>query len=213
MKYGLRAGGAGLGYLAGGLSGAKSGWDYGGAASRFLGYGDYLSTNQIVDGPVHGNPQQNIHHAMTAQSDLSGDVIYSNTEFVKNIYAPIGASGVSTFNIESFDLNPGLQSIFPFLSQIAQNFELYEFMGLMFQYKPTSGEFGNTTSNALGKVILATNYDPDAPVFSNSIVMENYDYACSTKPSNGCIHGVECHPAQRSVLQMYTRTGESTLGS
>lgn len=196
----------------GNMSDAERAWirgsRRGNRVATAIGMGDYdMSSNQIVSAGSH-NPQQNIHH-MTSADDLSGDIIYSNTEFVKNVYATI-TSGASPFNIESFALNPGLEKTFPFLSQIAQNFELFEFVGLMFQYKPTSGEFGSNNSNALGKVVLATNYDPDAPEFKNSIIMENYDYACSTKPSSGCIHGVECAPSQRSTTQMYTRGGVST---
>ena len=179
----------------------------GGRVSRAIGLGDYdVSTNQIVGGDPMSS-QQNVHHiGMDSYSDASGDIIYSNTEFVKNIYASV-VSGTSPFHVESFALNPAMGATFPFLSQIAMNFELFEFMGLMFQYKPTSGEFGSNNSNALGKVVLATNYDPDASEFANSIVMENYDYACSTKPSSGCVHGVECAPSQRSTVQMYTRSG------
>lgn len=189
------------------MLGADSGWNAGADFSKAIGWGDYTTTNQIVEGePV--SSQSNIHH-LTEMSDLSGDVVYSNREFVTNIYATI-TSGASPFNVQSFALNAALSETFPFLSQIAQNFELFEFVGLLFQYKPTSGEFGSNNSNALGKVILCTNYDPDAPLFVNAIQMENYDYANSTKPSCGAVHGVECHPGQRSTTQLYTRTGVST---
>ena len=204
VPRGLGAAGAyALGYK------AKSGWDLGAKASKAVGWGDY-SVNQITSAPGSMNPHQNIHHVSTVASDLSGDIIYSNTEFVKNIYASGTGGSVSSFELSSFVLNPAVSETFPFLSQIAQNFELYEFMGLMFQYKPTSGNYGNSESNSLGKVVLCTNYDPDAPEFKNTIVMENYDYACSTLPAQGCIHGVECAPSQRSVKQLYTRTGQSS---
>lgn len=209
LRLGSAIGTAGsVAYQGGNLSQIGRAWERGvkrgSAVAKMYGFGDY-STNQIVGAPPE-NPQQSIHHVTTAPNDLSGDIIYSNTEFVQNVYATI-VSGASAFNLESFPLNPALSSTFPFLSQIAQNFELYEFVGLLFHYKPTSGEFGSNNSNALGKVILATNYDPDATEFPNSIVMENYDWACSTKPSDGCVHGVECVPSQRATNQLYTRTG------
>lgn len=201
--------GGAVGGTFGGAKGAGQGWAYGAGVSKALGWGDY-SVNQIVsDSPSSVSTQQAVHHISSSASDLSGDVVYSNTEFVTNIYATI-VEGTSEFEIRSYPINPALPETFPFLSQIAQNFELFEFQGLMFQYKPTSGEFGSNNSNALGKVVLATNYDPEAPVFANAIQMENYDYACSTKPSSGAIHGVECAPKQRATLQLYTRTGEST---
>jgi hypothetical protein len=216
-KYGLRGLGAAAYagrqlYRGRGLKAASRaavrGYDKGAQVSKLFGFGDYSTSNQIVSG-TPADPNQSIHHISTAENGLSGDIMYSNTEFVKNIYATV-VSGTSNFQVESFPLNPGLADTFPFLSQIAQNFELFEFVGLAFQYKPTSGEFGSNNSNALGKVVLATNYDPDASLFINSVVMENYDYACSTKPSSGCVHGVECKPTQRATMQMYTRTGTST---
>jgi hypothetical protein len=207
-KYVPRGVGAIAGYAYGGASGARQGWSTGGKVSKAIGWGDY-SFNQITSGPADMNPHQTIHHVSSSHKDLSGDILYSNTEFVRNIYVtgPTSGAGTSSFQLESLPLNPALQATFPFLSQIAQNFELYEFQGLMFQYKPTSGNYGNSNSNALGKVVMTTNYDPDAANFANTIVMENYDYACSTLPSSGCVHGIECKPSQRSVNQMYTRTG------
>lgn len=189
--------------------GPGSGYKTGAAFSKAIGWGDY-SMNQIVNGPSRMNPHQNVHH-VGVSGDLSGDIIYSNTEFVKNVYVtgPVSV-GTSVFQNDSLAINPGMQETFPFLSQIAQNFELFEFQGLMFQYKPNSGTFGNSNSNSLGKVVLCTNYDPGSADFPSAVVMENYDYACSTLPSEGCLHGVECLPSQRSTNQLYTRTGDSS---
>lgn len=215
--YGLRGLGALGGAYAGRgggiqgmLSGAKTGFSTGAGFSRFVGSGDYdLATNQIIGSGASGPNRQALLNV--DPSNLSGDIVYSNHEFVKNIYASIDVSpGTSSFEIEAFPLNPGIASSFPFLSQLAQNFELFEFNGLMFQYKPTSGEFGNNSSNSLGKVVLCTNYDPDADPFKSSVEMENYDYACSTKPAGGCLHGVETAVEQRATNQLYVRTGDST---
>jgi hypothetical protein len=103
-----------------------------------------------------------------------------------------------------------MEQTFPFLSQLAQNFTLYEFQGLLFEYVPTSGEYGASASNALGKVIMATQYDPDAPSFNSTIAMSNYDYAISVKPSECAVHGVENHPNQRPLGMQYVRSGTST---
>lgn len=222
-KYGLRGAGA----LAGGLSAleagpaamvpaAQAGWKSGARLSKFLGAGDYqqdVAVNSLIQNedhpshPVSMNPQQNI--SVNSISN-EGDVIISFTEFVQNVSVIASGSGTTNFAIQSFPINPGLSSAFPWLSQIANNFTLYEFDGLMFQYKPTSGEYGSTNSNSLGKVIMATNYDPDAAAFISSQAMENYDYAVATKPSCGMVHGVETHPAQRLSNQLYVRSGNTS---
>jgi hypothetical protein len=203
--------GGGLGYMQGGLAGAvtgaREGWGRGAGFSQFMGWGDYgpVSTNQLIGG---GGSQQQI--SVNAGNN-QGDVIMSNTEFIGNIYATVPAGGtISPFEIRKYELNIGIEDVFPFTSQLAQNYVLYAFQGLMFQFKPTSGEFGSSTSNSLGKIVMATQYDPEAPDFRNTIQMENYAYANSTKPSCGAIHGVETAPGTRSADAMYIRSGQST---
>lgn len=151
--------------------------------------------NQLIAG---GNAPMSVN----GSNDLTGDVWFSHTEFVANI-----VTAGSAFENRTFSLNPGLGTTFPFLAQIARNFTLYDFEGLIFEYRPTSGEFGSS-SNALGKVIMATNYDPDSVPFSNAINMANYDYAITTKPSLVCRHGVETDNKQQALANMYIRTGE-----
>ena len=207
LGAGMRSGGRAIGNMFGM---GNLGQDLGGHLSKFIGWGDYgpTSTNQIIHDGAHDGSQQVI--SVNAGDDLSGDITIRHTEFVQNITVQASGAGNTGFSLQSFAINPALSELFPFLSQLAQNFTLYEFQGLMVQYKPTSGEFGSAGSNSLGKVIFATNYDPDAATFTSSQQMENYDYANSTKPSCGMVHGIETKPSSRATLQMYTRTGTST---
>lgn len=144
----------------------------------------------------------------------TGDIYISQSEFIGNLTAEVtvGAAGVvsSPFAIESYEINPGLSKLFPFLAQIAQNYDMYELEGLIVSYHPNSGET-SVASNQLGKVILATNYDPDCSDFINSVEMQNYDYANAGKPSVALIHGIETHPHQRGAGRMlYVRDSLST---
>lgn len=207
--WGSRIGGAGLGAIGGfgtggiggAVAGANMGWGGGQSFSKMMGWGDYNTpsvTNQIVGGsgasaaiPVRVNP-----------GDLSGDVFISQREFIGNVTVPTATS--EAFNVKTYELNPGLVQTFPFLSQIAKNFEMYELQGLGFQYVPTMGE-SSSASNNLGKVIMATNYDPSAPDFRSSVEMQNYDYANSAKPSLGMFHGVETATTKRATDLLYVR--------
>lgn len=191
-----------LGALAGGLAtkslqGAARGWGVGADASKLIGWGDYgpRQDNQIIEGSPHTPMQVN------PSEDLTGDIFFSHREFLCNV-----ENTTANFVNRSFEINPGLESTFPFLSQLAACFTLYEFQGLIFEYRPLSGEFG-TTGSPLGKVVITTNYDPDAEPFENSLEMENYDYSNSTKPSIEMLHGVETDPGQRAVNMKYIRTG------
>lgn len=171
--------------------------------SKYLGFGDY-STNQIIGGGS-GDQQQ----IAVNQDSATGDVYMSKTEFVANVTASGSAAGATTFQIKKYGLNPALAETFPSLSQVAQNFELYDFQGLVFQFKPTFSEDAGTSAS-LGKVIMATNYDPNAAPFFSSVQMENYDYANSTKPSCGAHHGVETAQSQQFGNMLYTRTGTTS---
>lgn len=146
-------------------------------------------------------------------SDLTGDIYLRRKEFVSNVFANgVGTSQQaiqSTFNVQTFNINAGLAATFPWLSQVAKNFTFYEFEQLIFEYKPLSGEYGNLNTNALGKVVMSTQYDPDAPNFQSSIQMENYDWTTSQKPSEHGLHGVECKRVERSTNQLYVRVGAS----
>lgn len=210
----------GLGAIGGfaldGFRGAAQGWATGGRVSKALGWGDYgIATNQIVGQSSQAKLQVN-------PSNNSGDIIFDHTEFIGNVMVQgkgpthTGGPEPSAFSIQHFRLNPAQPAVFPFLSTLASQFEMYEFAGLMFQYKPLSGESANAT-NALGKVIMATNYDPSSPLFNTSHSMENYDYSCSCKPSAGMYHGIETEPSQRLTKQLYcdgsiTQPGPSAPG-
>lgn len=191
-----------LGTLAGGAVGAG----LGNRVAQWAGFGDYgqRSVNQIMGGHGEGPLSVNSGH------DMSGDVYINHREFIGNIQAQGAASGVSAFNNVSYPINAAMFQTFPWLSQIAQNFTLYDFKGLIFQYKPTSGESASTSSAALGKVVLATQYDPAAEKFANSVSMENYDYANAGKPSVEILHGVETAEGRGAVNMLYTRVGATT---
>lgn len=101
-------------------------------------------------------------------------------------------SGATKFTLESFRINPANAALFPWLSRIAQQYTEHRWHGLVMMYKPTSGESITSTNTALGRVIMATQYNVYEPSFINIQQMEGTQFAVSTKPSNGAIHGVEC---------------------
>jgi len=176
-------------------------------------YGQVLN-NALVHG---GNPDSMaIANVNPTMSDDSGDVVMSHSEFIGNVVAtasiPSGNGATvtvqSTFQNSIYAINPGLQGSFPFLCQLAQNYTMYKLEGCIYQYKPTSGEGGGAT-NQLGKIIMATDYDPMALPFINSVQMENYQYSQSTKPSLAARHGIECAISQGITEMKYVRTGTS----
>jgi len=107
------------------------------------------------------------------------------------IYMPATASGVaSLFTTNTWVINPGIQASFPWLSQIAVNYEFYKFRRLLFQYVPLSTQMASTTSPTVGQVILATEYDVYDTTFTAVSQMENYSGSLSKPPCEGVTHEV-----------------------
>lgn len=117
-------------------------------------------------------------------------------------------SSATTFTVNEFPLNPGLESTFPWLSTVAQNFEEYVPLGIVFEFKSTSADALNSTNTALGTVIMATNYNSNNGAFRNKNEMENYEFASSTRPSCSALHPIECDPRLNPMGTYYIRTGD-----
>jgi hypothetical protein len=159
-----------------------------GQASKALGTGAYV-TNDLVNegmGASESVPQ------FGATSDQS--VILSHSEYIQDIVAPDTAG---LFHNQILEINPGLFKTFPWLSQIAANYEEYELKQLIFTYKPTITDFVSTNGQ-VGSVIMATQYNVQDEPFSNKNDMMHYSGAMATKVSQGMLHGVECNPNKNS---------------
>ena len=152
------------------------------------------SINQLID---HANPSR----TMTAYVDETNSITITHSEYIGDIQPTSSAFQTQYF----ISLNPGLAGTFPWLSNIAQFYEEYEFKQLAFSFKSMVTE-GN--SGASGTVIMASQYNPANPAFAGKQAMENYDYANSCKVTADAHHGVECDPGKRGGNQIeYIRTG------
>jgi hypothetical protein len=128
-------------------------------------------------------------------------------EFITDV---ISSSTPGAFGITNYAINPGLVGTFPWLSSIANNYEQYQFHGLIFEFKTTSSDALNSVNTALGTVVMATEYDVADSGFTNKQQMEAYEYSSSTKPSLSVVHPVECDPRQNTLRELYVRSGDIT---
>lgn len=169
----------------------------------YRGRGAYAVNNLVTDGGATASdvvPQfqpKDIH-----------DITYSNREFVRDVYAPpLG----TLFLADSWNLNPGLVQSFPWLSQIALNFEEYEFVQLAFTYKSTVADFASA-SGQVGQVAIATQYNPNSDTFADKEEMMLYEGGMSCKTTESLIHGIECDPSKLAgAAQKYVRQGSIPL--
>lgn len=132
-------------------------------------------------------------------------------EFIQNIFASgTATNGVGGFLTKTFRINPAFAGTFPWLASIANQFSEYRMHGLVFQFVSTSGDALNSVNTALGKVILATQYNVYEPDFTSPQFMENTEYSVSGKPSNSIMHGVECGKFMNVNEILYTDDNTSS---
>jgi len=189
------------GHAIGGLLGGPAGFVLGGAvghaAGYFTGTGDYTLNNF----------KQISSNACTVPGFGKGNndsVIVTHREFIQDVV------GTSAFTATTFALNPGQTTSFPWLAQIACNYEEYEILGMVYNYVSTSGNSVGSTNTALGTIIMATEYDPTKPVFTSKQAMENYSFATSSRPADSFMHAIECKKSRTPVKELYVRTGSNT---
>jgi len=178
--------------------------------ARLFGHGDYrtaIKGNSLMAG-VSGSSVPKF------QGDGKRGVRLTEREILGNIVSGSLVTGSSVFTNQSFNLNPTDPSTFPWLSKIANLFDQWDPHGIVFEFHTTSSTF-NGTSQALGAVIMATDYDVNDPKYVSKQQMENADYACSTVPSSNLLHGVECDPHERPLEVLYTtpRAGQLNFSS
>lgn len=187
---------------AGGIAGGIIGRMAGEGIHKITGLGDYT---------VHMNSLLNANGGgRIVNKNIHGGIVMRNREYIGDI---ISSGTAGAFKRQVFSLNPGQLSTFPFLSQVAQNYEEYSLEGMIFEYRTMSADALNSVNTALGQVIMATNYNAASPLFSGKAEMENYEFGHSCKPSVGMFHPIECEPRQTAVGSiLYVRPGSVPAG-
>jgi len=99
-----------------------------------------------------------------------------NREYIQDV---ISSPTIGLFQNQSLSVNPGLQSTFPWLATIAQNFDQYYIHGIEFFYRSVAGD--NTTTGAQGTVIMAQETNVNQTAYTSKQQMENSDNARSFK--------------------------------
>lgn len=128
--------------------------------------------------------------SFSSKSDETGALTITHKEYLGDVYGPAD----SKFNNQTYQLNPGLAAVFPWLSQIACNYEEYSFNQLMFTYRSTTTDFNSTSSGQVGTAIMACNYNVQSEPFKDKRSMLEYDASVSGKVTDKIIYGIECDP-------------------
>jgi len=184
------------------LGAGSAGGDIGRRISRLIGSGDYesnsVATNSLIKGAGLSASSQ------FGQSSLK--IRVKHREFLGDILSGAVAGAFTNY---TYPINAGLRSVFPYLSQLASNYEEYCFKGLVFEFISTASPFLSTS--ALGAAIAAMEYNSSAPAFTSKFAMENSSMAVSTRLDKNLMYGVECAQGANAQNCYYIRSGTSTL--
>jgi len=151
------------------------------------GRGDYL---------IGGTSAQHVGNNDPPAFKMRGnEVCVTHREYISDVDLS------STFVNTSYRINPGNSTTFPWLSQIAQNFQQYKILGMVFEYRSLCGEI--STQLPLGSVTLATDYNSINPAFSTRQEMLNSEYHVDGKPTEDLIHPIEAAARSTSVETLY----------
>lgn len=140
---------------------------------------------------------------------VGSSIRISHREFITDVITD-AVAGV--FNVNQMKINPGIRTVFPWLSGIARQFQQFEIKGMVFEYRPTSSDALNSTNTALGDVILSLDYNAATVAPENKFVMLNEEGNVSVKPSRGAVIPVECDRSQSPVKVLYIRGDDVPTG-
>lgn len=147
------------------------------------------SSNSLMAGSSRAPPQ------FGSVADETGALIVSHREYVSDIFGPDPTR--RDFMNRTYELNPGVERTFPWLSQLAQNYEEYELGQLVFEYKSTV-DASVAGDGQVGTIVMVTNYNSASRQFEDKNSMMQYDGSNSCRTTSHAVHGVECDPAKLS---------------
>lgn len=123
-----------------------------------------------------------------------------HTEYIKDI------NGSIAFTALSYPINPGLGSLFPWLSVVASRFESYCFTKLRFRFRTMAA------TSQKGAVVLAVDFDvlDDAP--ATKVELLSYEDNARAAPWEECAYTCDIKNLQK-MKTYFTRVGNAPTAS
>lgn len=178
--------------------GATIGGVLGQKFADYTGFGAYHTSKNSILAPQNARIRNNGPHndsVIVRHREYLGDVL-SSTTFVKR------------FNL---DLNPGLTQ-FPWVSGVANNYQIFRMHGCLFEYQPMSGTAISGTNATLGQVLMSSSHNAFETQESKQEML-NSNFSVSVAPSGKAILPIECDPKIIQNDSWYVRDGPSPEGA
>lgn len=177
--------------------------------NRINGSGDY---------ETGGDPTVNSLFKMNKQGEMTGGnaltipkfdsssngVHVAHREYVMDFIAP---DNPDQFNIMNLVINPGDATVFPWLSNIAVDFQQYRFLGLVIEFISTTSPYN--TSPAMGFIAMSAQYNVLQEPYGSMIELENSSESIFCRPDRCIMYGVECK--KQSYNMYYIRNPASVV--
>lgn len=146
-------------------------------------------------------PQKNLLSRISnTPSSQDGRIVVRNREFLANVDQKVA------FTPLSYSINPGLSTTFPWLSNIANNYEFYHFKRLVAEYVPA---VGTLTS---GSVTLAFDFDSADALPSNKARLLSYLGAMVTPAYQPISVSARAANLSKFGVQKFTRSSSVPVG-
>jgi len=178
---------------------------YRGYRRSIRGRGDYT-----VGAPISSGSDLVLKGNVPSMHAVGDGIRISHKECIGTLYSTTG------FAVNTYEVNPGINSCFPWLSGIARNFQEYDIRGLMFIYKPTcSDAIAAATISAMGSVSMSSDMNVMAHTPTSTVEMLQSKFSASAKPSQEIVMAVEQDKRMGGGMtnHLLVRSGDVPTGS
>lgn len=162
-------------------------------------YNDPTVTNElVVGGGGHIKTLPMTFH--TYRNDETDIVSIRCREYITDLVGP-----TTPFNVQVYDLNPGLYQSFAKLAQFAVNFDCHRLRECVVMYQSTTTDIGSSSNGQCGVIIIAGSPNVLTPQYTSKRAMLDAKGAVSAKTTENCVYGFECDPAKGGKDWQYVR--------
>jgi len=170
-----------------------------------IGSGSYVDGLRTSDN-IHGKGHQQ-NNSFKGRDDV-GTITMERRELV----TAINATGSAAWTNWVFSINPGLQGVFPSLSQLAMNFEEYDIEQLLFEFESVISSTSVNAVGSLGNVVFSVNYNAAAKGFSTAATAMESSGSTRGTIANKIFMGIECDKRKVNNKGLFVRAGAVPSG-
>jgi len=192
QAIGSKIGASKMGGDAGMLIAGKARTLLGQKLQRLIGRGDYTIAGDTtaVNALIKGRP--------SAQNSFGGDHAEMNVEYREYIGDLVTGTVTNDGTVSSnsnlfttyYNVNPGDPAAFPWLSNIAANYEEYCVEGLIFEFVSTTSPYNS--NSAMGEIIVTSQDNVSGPVLSTRQELFNTEMCTTSRLDRNIMYGIEC---------------------